>query len=193
MHQDNQLQAGDSRPGFLDWNRELNAHEGWLRKVILARTGEPQAVDDLFQQVALAAVEQRSPIADIRKLPAWLHRLAVVKAARYRRQQGRSRRVMNGFLRQQHIVERFNGNGDAADLLHWLMRKERHELLRQALERLAGRDAEILMLKYGERWSYKQIAEQLNITEKAVDRRLERARQRLRLQLFEFGIDEVES
>jgi RNA polymerase sigma-70 factor (ECF subfamily) len=192
MHQDNQLQAGNSGARFLDWNRELMAHEGWLRKVILARTGEPQAVDDLFQQVALAAVEQRAPIADVRKVPAWLHRLAVVKAARYRRQQGRSRRIINGFSVHKLTQEHTNGDGSSAGLLQWLLRKERHELLRYALTQLAGRDAEILMLKYGERWSYKQIAQQLNISEKAVDRRLERARHRLRQQLSDCGIDEVE-
>src|SRR5216684_828423 len=31
-----------------DWGAVLGAHEDWLRKVILARTGEPQAVDEVF-------------------------------------------------------------------------------------------------------------------------------------------------
>ena len=179
---------GSSQP--VDWDRELSVHAGWLRKVILARTGEPQAVDDVFQQVALAAVEQRAPLADPDKAAAWLHRLAVVKSARYRRQQGRSRRTLAGFTqRTSHAT----WNGDGQGLLSWLLRKERLELMRLALSQLAGRDAEILVLKYGECWSYRRIAQRLNISEKAVDRRLDRARQRLRDALAELGIDEAES
>jgi RNA polymerase sigma factor (sigma-70 family) len=44
------------------------------------------------------------------------------------------------------------------------------------------------MFKYGERWSYRQIAERLGITEKAVDARLTRARARLRSELIASGI-----
>ena len=64
----------------------------------------------------------------------------------------------------------------------------RHELTRAALGRLAPRDAEILALKYGQRWSYRQIAERLGITEKAVDARMQRARERLRQELARRGI-----
>ena len=60
------------------------------------------------------------------------------------------------------------------------------------MARLAGRDAEVLLLKYGERWSYRQIAERLGITEKAVDTRLVRARERLRQELIRRGIDGTE-
>jgi RNA polymerase sigma factor (sigma-70 family) len=187
MHQDTHTLADGSQPRFVDWDRELSMHAGWLRKVIYARTGEAQAVDDVFQQVALAAVEQRAPLADPTKAAAWLHRLAVVKAARYRRQQGRSRRAFHGLVRQTSQVSL---NGDGTGLLGWLLLKERHELVRLALTQLPGRDAEILVLKYGERWSYRRIGERLGISEKAVDRRLDRARQRLRQQLAELGIDE---
>ena len=69
-----------------------------------------------------------------------------------------------------------------------LMRRERLELTRAALSRLPPRDAEILLLKYGERWSYRQIAERLGVTEKAVDCRLLRARAQLRSELALLGI-----
>ena len=68
------------------------------------------------------------------------------------------------------------------------MRQERVALTRQAMVALEGRDAEVLLLKYGERWSYRQIAEHLGITEKAVDCRLLRARERLRQRLAAVGI-----
>jgi RNA polymerase sigma-70 factor (ECF subfamily) len=107
----------------MDWGACLAAHETWLRKVIAVRTGEPQAVDEVFQQVALAAVEQRAPLADAGKAAPWLHRLAVVHSARYRRKQGRQRRAMRTVGEQlPHL-----GNGYAADALTWLVNQERHE------------------------------------------------------------------
>src|SRR4029077_12617094 len=36
----------DAQAPAIDWGSALAAHEGWLRKVILARTGEIQAVDE---------------------------------------------------------------------------------------------------------------------------------------------------
>lgn len=168
----------------LDWARPLSEHEPWLRRVILARTGEAQAVDEVWQQVALAAVEQRWPLADASKAAPWLHRLAVIAAARYCRQQGRQRRALTGLAETQRC-----GGPTQVDPLGWLMRTERLDLTRRALARLHGRDAEILLLKYGERWSYRRIADQLGITEKAVDCRLLRARERLRQELAALGIE----
>lgn len=167
--------------GAIDWSRALSEHEPWLKRVIGARTREPQAVDEVWQQVALAAVEQRWPLADVARVAPWLHRLAVVASARYCRQQGRRRRALASLAASDRT--------GPPDPLGWLMRAERVELTRQALARLEARDAEILLLKYGERWSYRQIALQLGISEKAVDCRLLRARERLRRELAALGIE----
>jgi RNA polymerase sigma-70 factor (ECF subfamily) len=177
---------GDEAPS-VDWSACLVAQEGWLRKVILARTGERQAVDEVFQQVAVAAVEQRAPLADPAKAGPWLHRLAVVYSARYRRACGRERRAMRGVAERQIRLE----NGYADDVLALVLAREREERTRAALSRLRGADAEMLMLKYGERWSCREIARRLGISDKAVECRLARARARLRRELLESGIDET--
>ena len=65
----------------------------------------------------------------------------------------------------------------------WLLARERRQLVRIALAELPRRDAEILTLKYVEHWSYRQLAERLGMTEKSVDNRLHRARQRMRVAL----------
>jgi RNA polymerase sigma-70 factor (ECF subfamily) len=152
--------------------------------VILARTGEPQAVEEVWQQVALAAVEQRWPLTDPDKVAPWLHRLAVIAAARYCRAAGRRRRATQRLA----SLALMDGSAAAGDPLVMLLRRERLELTRQAMARLAPRDAEILQLKYGERWSYRQLAGHLGITEKAVDCRLLRARAQLRSELARLGI-----
>lgn len=183
------MNAADSSPPVagrqaIDWPGQLASHEGWLRQVILARTGESGCVDEIWQQVSLAVVEQRWPLADPARVAPWLHRVAVVLSARHVRQLGRGRRalVAAGKLQQHRAAP--------ADPLRLLMRSERLEITRRAMWQLTGRDAEILLLKYAHRWSYRQIAAHLGITEKAVDCRLLRARERLRSILVEMGIDE---
>jgi len=71
------------------------------------------------------------------------------------------------------------------------MADERRRMVRVALEKLPPRDAEILMLKYTENWNYHQIARQLGISHSAVEARLHRARQRLRVELAAFETVEV--
>jgi RNA polymerase sigma-70 factor (ECF subfamily) len=164
----------------------LVAHQGWLKKVILARTGDPQAVEEVFGRVALAAAENHSRLSDPAKLAPWLHRIAVVQSCRHRRKLGRERRALARLVQQRCSLE----NGYADDVVALVLASERREQVRRAMSRLAGRDAEVLLLKYGERWSYRQIAGHLGITEKAVDARLLRARARLRHELNDLGMGE---
>jgi RNA polymerase sigma-70 factor (ECF subfamily) len=78
-----------------------------------------------------------------------------------------------------------------ADPLAWLLADERQKLVRTALARLPARDAEILLLKYGEDWNYHEIAERLGIGHSAVEARLHRARKRLRQELTDLHVVEL--
>jgi RNA polymerase sigma-70 factor (ECF subfamily) len=91
---------------------------------------------------------------------------------------------------------RCRDNGDSRDLdqyadpIRLLIAEERRQVVDQALRRLTGRDSEILLLKYTEYWSYRQLSEHLGISESAVDGRLQRARARLRHELVNLGLAE---
>jgi RNA polymerase sigma-70 factor (ECF subfamily) len=160
----------------MDWAATLAAHDRWLRTAVLARLGEPQAVDEVMQEVALAAVAQRAPLHDPARVGAWLYRLAVRQVLLYRRRRGRQRRLLG-----RYAGRRGGAGGSAApDPLDWLLQDERRGLVRAALERLPRRDAEILLLKYTEDWTYRELAAHLGVGESAVEARLHRARQRLR-------------
>lgn len=171
----------------IDWPKVLAEHDRWLRTVLLARLGERQAVDDVMQEVSLAAVEQKAPISDASKISPWLYRLAVTQALMYRRRMGRRRKLTEGYAQRVRPSE---ADSRTSDPLAWLLADERRKLVRTALERLPARDAEILLLKYGEDWSYHEIADHLGIGHSAVEARLHRARQRLRSELATLDIVE---
>ncbi|MEX2118609.1 MAG: sigma-70 family RNA polymerase sigma factor [Pirellulales bacterium] len=174
----------------IDWRAALARHDRWLRTVVLARLGEPQAVDEVMQEVSLAAVEQRSPLADPAKVAPWLYRLAVTQALLYRRRLGRWRKLTDGYARRVRPSE---ADSRTSDPLDWLLADERRKLVRTALGRLARRDAEILLLKYTEDWSYHQIADHLGIGHSAVEARLYKARKRLRCELAALNMVGVET
>jgi RNA polymerase sigma-70 factor (ECF subfamily) len=174
----------------IDWQQALAQHAGWLHTVVLARLGEPQAVDEVMQEVALAAVSGRAPPADPAKLAPWLYRLAVRQALLYRRKCGRQRKLINRYALQ---LGQANGKPHAPDPLAWLLSSERYQLVRAALHSLPPRDAQILMLKYAEDWSYEQIARHLGVSQSAVEARLHRARARLRERLTAMNVVENQS
>jgi RNA polymerase sigma-70 factor (ECF subfamily) len=179
--EDTSVRASDDQP--IDWRAELAQHQRWLRTIVAARLGERDAVEDVLQEVSLAAVKQAAPIRDSAKVAPWLYRLAVRQCLLYRRRAGRQRKLVTRYGESFQPQERDNRT---LDPLAWLLADERRRLVRQALGRLHHRDAEILLLKYTEDWSYHQIAEHLGISHAAVETRLHRARARLRSELAEY-------
>lgn len=162
----------------LDWPRELLRHGRWLRGVLLARSRDRQAIDELWQ--ALATVVAQSPVLnDSGSVAAWLYRVAVRVALLHRRRLGRERRLQASLIEQR----RTSGECTAPSPLDWMLAIERNQLVRRALATLPSKEAELLLLKYTEDWSYRELAEHLGISESAVESRLTRARSKLRAQL----------
>ena len=57
---------------------------------------------------------------------------------------------------------------------------EQREKVREALQQLDELDRQILMLKYSENWTYRDLAEHLGVREDTIEYRLTKARTRLR-------------
>ena len=154
----------------------LAEHGRWLRTVLVARGIDRQELDDVFQEVAAAAVENIDRLRDRNRVGAWLYRVAVATALEHRRKAGRRRK-------RERIASQTRGEAHHADPLDWLMDRERDRMVQEAIRRLPPRDAEVLMLKHAEDWTYRQLAQHLGISEFAVQSRLHRARERLRVEL----------
>jgi len=181
-------ELGDS--DGIDLSAELRHHERWLRTVVLARSGDPQAVDEIMQEVALGMIKTADPPTSKDSTAPWLYRVAVRQSLLHRRQLGRRRRIEFRFA---GIDRQTEGDSRELDPLAWLLADERRELIRTAVQRLHNKDAEVLLLKYTEEWSYRRIAEHLGIGEGAVESRLHRARKRLRRELATLSVIEATS
>jgi RNA polymerase sigma-70 factor (ECF subfamily) len=171
--------------GALDWGATLAVHERWLRRVVASRLGEPQAVDEVMQDVALAAVSQHSPLHNPARVAVWLYRLAVRYTLIYRRKSGRRRGLVDRYVARNALSE-----VDATPSpLAWLVRDERQKLVQDALHRIPPRDAELLILKHAEGFTARELAERLGVAVPTVETRLHRARHRLRAELAELSAE----
>jgi RNA polymerase sigma-70 factor (ECF subfamily) len=190
---DSDNNSSTPQPGVrpaIDWPLELQRHGRWLRSVLVVRSRESGVVEELFQEVALTALRDGHAVRDEQKAAPWLYRVAVRQALMHRRKMGRERRRMSSLAERASVV---TNDEQTTDPLGWLLADERNRLIRQAVDAIPGKDAEILLLKYSENWSYRQIAEHLGVSEQAVDSRLHRARHKLRCRLSQLQVIEVSS
>ncbi|MFI5459320.1 MAG: RNA polymerase sigma factor [Isosphaerales bacterium] len=169
----------------LDWGATLVAHEGWLRRVVASRLNETQAVEEVMQDVALAAVAQHAPLHNPARAAVWLYRLAVRHVLLYRRKAGRQRSLVDRYAARKAV----SGIDASPSPLGWLVRDERRQLVQQALRRLPPRDAELLMLKHAEGYGARELAERLGVAVATVETRLHRARHRLRAELADLAAE----
>ena len=136
-------------------------------------------MDEVMQEVALSAVAQRSPLLEPARLVGWLYRLAVRQALIYRRKAGRhrARRTLCSTIRApvHRMLHRHPWAGcSTTSGGAWSSRR---------CSRLPPGDADLLVLKYAEGWSAREMADRLGLKTAAVEARLHRARLRLRAEL----------
>ena len=174
---------------------------GWLRTVALARLRDRDAVEEVLQNTAVAAMDAQRRGISVQRPESWLYRVLVRQCLLHRRRLGRRRQLTQRF--KQHAVTSSaqveNGEGrdihaavtreSAVDPLRWLLADERRGMVREALQTLPTGDAEVLLLKHVENWTYRRIAEHLGVSQSTVESRLFRARRRLRIRLKEIFDD----
>ena len=159
-------------------------HESWLRTVVRSRLSEPEAIEDVMQNIALAIVRQKDTLSEIGRIGAWLYQIAVRQVLMYRRTTGRRRR-----FRQRIVVEQaseFSGVVDASPF-DTIVAVEQRDSVRKALQKLNELDRQILLLKYSEGWTYRQLAEHLGVKEDTVEYRLMKARKNMRRHLRQYA------
>lgn len=153
-------------------------NERWLRTVVRSRVGEPEAVEDIMQNIALALVRQKDKLAELNRVGAWLYQVAVRQVLMYRRTRGRRRRFEDRLL--DGSASASVGPLESASPVERVVAAEQQQQVRDAMQQLGELDRQILMLKYSENWTYRQLSEHLGVGEDTVEYRLSKARKKLR-------------
>ncbi len=157
----------------------LSEHEPWLRTALLARMGNRDEVEEVLQEVAVAAASQSAKAEPVERAGPWLYRVAIRQMLLFRRKAGRRRKLMTRVV-DRPLPREAESNRDP---LEFLISQERQSEVREAMVQMSERDRQLLMLKYVDGLSYGEIAEHVGVTASAVQSRLHRARSLLRKHL----------
>jgi RNA polymerase sigma factor (sigma-70 family) len=152
-------------------------HEPWLRTAVHARLGDLDEVDEVMQEVALAAANQSVKSQAVERVGPWLYRVALRQVLLFRRKAGRRRKLIDGFQRSMTQPTQRTP-------LQFLLSQERGRWVRSALSEMSERDRQLLMLKYVDSLTYTEIAQRLGVSASSVQSRLHRARAALKNQLI---------
>ena len=170
-------------PQKSDWSLVFQANASWISSVLYSRLRDAHAVEEVLQETALAASKQAGVPNDEVGLCKWLYRVAIRQSLLYRRKQARQQSRIQNVAAVQNSKE----SESYCDPLRLLVLSEQKELVQAALDTLSNRDYEILILKYHQGMSCREISERIGVSESALKSRLLRARRSLKTRLVKLS------
>lgn len=156
-------------------------HQAWLRTTLQARLGCAHEVEEVMQEVAIAAATQSAKQQPVERVAPWLYRVALRQMMLFRRKAGRRKRLIENAAR---LSPETDSHSRTREPLEWLISLERQKEVQSAMSQMSERDRQLLMLKYVDGLSYGEIAQRIGVTASSVQSRLHRARALLRERLL---------
>ena len=142
----------------------MDSYGNLLWRTGIMMLGEPQDVQDMIQEVLLKYMQKRPVFHDAEHEKAWLLRVAVNLCRDMLRLRSRRRYFPIDELEPEAV-----GSTDA----------ESREILEE-IAMLPQKRKSVLLLHYIEGYSLKEISEILDVSENAVKKRMQRAKEALR-------------
>lgn len=145
---------------------------------MLQITGSPEEAEEVVQEAFIRVFMKLDTFQQNSQFFTWLYRIAFNSALTRRRR--KRARVSLDYCRDNNGLEI---SDDVAGVDEPLLRRERVDMVREALATLSDEHQAILVLREMEDHSYEDIAEILEISIGTVRSRLSRARRQLKLAL----------
>ena len=156
----------------------VNRHVNLVYSTALRRVGNPAAAEEITQAVFIILARKAAKLRPDIVLPAWLHETTRYVAASF----------LRGEIRRRHREQEayMQSTLQPADDAVW---EQLAPLLDEAIGRLRSADRNVVVLRYFQNQTTREIAAALNIGEEAAKKRLTRAVRKLRLDFFKRGIN----
>lgn len=150
----------------------LRGQDRWVRGIVFGVLGDRDRVDDVTQQVWTTVWQRIGELRDARRWKSWLYRLARNAAVDAGRSASRSREVSAAGANADVVTA---ATPDAA-----ASAEETQQSVQRAIAELPDIYREPFVLRHLENWSYRQIADLMELPVDTVETRLVRARRMLR-------------
>ena len=169
------------------FTRLAGRHKKWLYRFIRRYTGQDDDAFDLLQESFIAAWSSLDRFDPARPFHAWLRQIALNKC----RDRGRREKVRSIIRRFSSDLEQFAARARWANPEAAVTTREALARLDAAIASLPPRLREPLILTAFENLSHREAAQILRVSEKAVETRVYRAKQRLSRVLERVDLQEL--
>ena len=163
----------------METTRIMLENQRWLWTVVYSRLGDRAATEDVLQEISLAAIRNERQRNQIREVKGWLYQVAVRQVLLFRRKEARNRRRIEAVSQDG----RNTGEGcleHHVQSIDQLAKLEESELVNEGLLQLRPTDRQVLLMKYRDELSCREISERFGVAESTIQSRLLRARRKLR-------------
>ena len=179
------LQKGDQQA----FKQLVNTWQNMVYNTVLSIVQDSQEAEDVSQEVFIQVYQSIKNFRGDAKLSTWLYRVSVTKALDAERKKKSKKRIANlrswvGLGEKEEEAVHFHHPGVQLD------NKERAAVLFKAMQKLSDNQRIAFTLIKAEGLSYEETADIMNITVKAVEALMHRAKENLRKQLQHFYTSE---
>jgi RNA polymerase sigma-70 factor (ECF subfamily) len=166
----------------IDWSSIIESNRNWIERLVAARTGTRNGVEDVLQEVGLAVARSTARPTQADEVAPWLCKIAIRQCALIVRNQARHQRKLSG-LQQDRPSQA------SPDPIFWLLHEETKEIVRAELVKLDAQSRQLLVWKYVHGLRYEDIGSRLGVSRHVAEYRLIEARKQLRRRLQARGIE----
>ncbi|HKJ34061.1 MAG TPA: sigma-70 family RNA polymerase sigma factor [Balneolales bacterium] len=173
-----------------------NVYSGRILNLAYRMTGDEEVSRDLTQDVFLKVYEKRESFQERSSLYTWIYRIAVNHVLNYLKKERRYQwlrildQPISEAIHEDHIDPEFWGSHPAKSADKQMEARERESIVRSMIHSLPAKYRVPLVLYRYEEFSYKEIAETMNLSLSAVESRIHRANKKL-IVLLEPWIDKI--
>ena len=170
-----------------DFVEQIDRHKDEFYRYIRRTAWSAEAVDDIFSSAVLSAWENREKFTPGTNFRAWMYRIITNKCFVANRNTMRTPAPIDDINEGDLVaLEQDAGYGDVLADPSEFLSKCGDEVF-HAMEKLSVHQRACLLLRSTEKFSYKEIADMLNIPLGTVMTHLSRGRARLRSELMDYG------
>jgi RNA polymerase sigma-70 factor (ECF subfamily) len=176
-------------------NKQLTAEEfvglvGQYRdeffRYILRTAWDSGTAEDIFSAAMLAGYENRGKFTPGTNFRAWMYRIITNKCYVANRETGRTFQPLDDYGPDVAVADDESGYHDVLEEPEFFLEQCGDEV-HSAIRKLSQAERSCIMLRAVERFSYKEIAETLEMPVGTVMTHLSRGRSKLRKELAEYG------
>jgi len=159
----------------------MERHGRWVRGVVFSVVGNAQDVEDVCQHVWLTVWRKADTLNDSRVWRNWLYRTARNASIDMLRKRKRRKNLWQRVVDMTHPADA----GTPSQTQKRMVIREDYQAALNAIADLPEIYRQPFVLRHMEGWSYKQIAQAMEMPVDTVETRLVRARRMLRQKLTE--------